>query len=59
MKSRKLLIALIAAIILFASIVFAAKFGGMPDSLTTWLNHKDTKVVADIPYQDILDTRRR
>ena len=56
MKSRKLLIALIAAIILFASIVFAAKFGGMPDSLTTWLNHKDTKVVADIPYQDILDT---
>ena len=56
MKSRILLIALMAVIILSSSVAFAAKFWGGFDSLTKWMAQKDVKVVADVAYQDILDT---
>jgi photosystem II stability/assembly factor-like uncharacterized protein len=56
MKSRVLLIALMTAIILSASIAFAAKIWGGFDSLAKWMGQKDEKVAADAPYQDILDT---
>ena len=56
MKPRILLIALIAAVMLSSSIAFAAKMWGGFDSLRTWMGHKDETAVADIAYQDILDT---
>ncbi|MDD2733866.1 MAG: YCF48-related protein [Desulfuromonadaceae bacterium] len=56
MKSRILLIALMTAIILSSGIAFAAKVWGGFDFLTNLMGQKDEKVVADVPYQDILDT---
>ncbi len=56
MKSRILLIALMTAMTLSSSIIFAPQIWGGFDSLTKWMGQKDEKVVADVPYQDILDT---
>lgn len=56
MKSRILLIALITAMTLSTTIVFAPRIWGGFDSFTKWMGQKDDKVVADVPYQDILDT---
>lgn len=56
MKMRILLTGLMTAIMLSSSIAFAAKVWGGFDSLTKWMGQKDEKVVADAPYQDILDT---
>lgn len=53
MKSRILLIALIAAVVLSSSLVCAAKFW---DGFGALMGQKDDKVAADAPYQDILDT---
>lgn len=56
MKIRILVTALMVVFVLTSSIVFAAKVWGGFDSITRWLGQKDEKIVAEAPYQDILDT---
>lgn len=56
MRPKLLLIVLMAAILLSASLAFAAKFWSGFDSLSKIMGQKEVKAVADAPYQDILDT---
>ncbi len=56
MKSRILLIALLTAIIVPASLACAAKFWGLFDGPVNQGDQKSEKSAAEAPFQDVLDT---